>query len=101
MLTVTVKMSSRYMASGSPVFSPNAKAGDGVVGRQHHVDRVPGFVEVALDESADLLGLEVVRIVIAGGEDIGADQNAAADFLSEAGCAGFGIHVDDVLAGYA
>lgn len=32
MFTVTVKMSSRYMASGSPVFSPSANAGDGVVG---------------------------------------------------------------------
>ena len=32
MFTVTVKMSSRYMASGSPDFSPKAKAGDGVVG---------------------------------------------------------------------
>ena len=32
MFTVTVKMSSRYIASGSPDFSPNPKAGDGVVG---------------------------------------------------------------------
>ena len=32
MFTVTVKMSSRYIAIGSPVFSPNANAGDGVVG---------------------------------------------------------------------
>ena len=30
--TVTVKMSSRYIAIGSPDFSPNAKAGLGVVG---------------------------------------------------------------------
>src|SRR6476646_4778901 len=32
MLTVTVKMSFRYISTGSPDFSPSAKAGDGVVG---------------------------------------------------------------------
>ena len=32
MFTVTVKMSSRYIAIGSPAFSPKPKAGDGVVG---------------------------------------------------------------------
>ena len=32
MFTVTVKMSFRYISTGSPDFSPSAKAGAGVVG---------------------------------------------------------------------
>ena len=32
MFTVTVKMSFRYISTGSPDFSPSAKAGPGVVG---------------------------------------------------------------------
>ena len=35
MFTVTVKISSKYIASGSPVFSPKANAGFGVVVAQH------------------------------------------------------------------
>src|SRR5262245_3559521 len=35
--------------------------------RQHDVDLAPGLVEVALDKRADLLRLEVVGVVVAGG----------------------------------
>jgi hypothetical protein len=39
---VTVKMSLRYMATGSPLFSPSAKAADGVGRRQDRVDLLEG-----------------------------------------------------------
>ena len=101
MFTVTVKMSSRYMAIGSPLFSPKREGRRRRRRRQHHVDRLPRLVEVALDERAHLLRLEIIGVVVAGGEHVGADENAAAHLLAEAGCARVLVGVDQVLAGHA
>src|SRR5687767_8378556 len=51
--------------------------------RQHDVDLAPGLVEVALDERAHLLRLEVVGVVVARREHVGADQDAPADLAPE------------------
>ena len=84
MFTVTVKMSSRYMAMRIAGLLAEAERGRRRRRRQHHVDRSPRLVEVALDQRAHLLRLEVVGVVVAGGEHVGADQDAPAHLLAEA-----------------
>ena len=76
MFTVTVKMSFRYISTGSPDFSPSAKAATGVVGVRMTSTSCEGLVEVALDQRAHLLRLEIIGVVIAGRQHIGADQDA-------------------------
>ncbi len=54
--------------------------------------------EVALDERADLLRLQVIGVVVTGRQHIGADHDATLHFLAETGGAALFIHVGDVLA---
>ena len=84
MFTVTVKMSSRYMAMRVAGLLAEAERGRRRRRRQHHVDRFPRLVEVVLDERAHLLRLEIVGVVVAGREHVGADQDAPAHLLAEA-----------------
>src|SRR5699024_1852287 len=66
--------------------------GDGRRGRRgEHVDLVEGGGEVALDESAHLLGAAVVGVVVAGRQGVGSQQDAPLGLLTEAGAAG-GLH---------
>jgi hypothetical protein len=64
-------------------FSPMRKAVVGVSGSDHvHLGRRAS--KSCLDEGAHLLGLEVVGVVIAGGEGIGAQHDAPFDLRPEA-----------------
>ena len=103
MFTVTVKMSFRYISTGSAApFSPIAKAADGVAGvRIASTPLGVDLLEVALDEGADFLGAHVVGVVVAGREHVGADHDAALDLAPEALGAGFLVHVDDIPARHA
>ena len=73
----TVKMSARYICSGSAVFSPRRKAGVGVVGVATTSQAAKRLLEVAADQRADLLRAQVVRVVVAGGEHERAEDDAA------------------------
>ena len=69
--------------------------------RQDGVDTLSeGILEILLDQRAHLLGLEVVGIVIACRQHIGADHDAALDLGTETGSAGVLVHFDDVPAVY-
>ena len=55
-------------------------------------------IGVVGDTATDLQGLQVVGVVVAGREHIGADHDAAADFRAKASRAGLFVHVDDVAS---
>ena len=58
-------------------------------GRRHEdVDPVEGGGEVTRDEGADLLRLAVVGVVVAGGQRVGAEDDAALHLVAEAGVTG-------------
>ncbi len=85
------------MASGSAVRSPILKATVGEVGEIKQVEATEGPVEVLDDEGAGPLGLRVVGVVVAGGERIGAQHDAALHFGTEALAAGAHVHIVEVL----
>ena len=97
MFTVTVKMSLRYIFTGSAAMSSSAmpKAADGVAGvRMTSTPACEHLLEVALDQRAHLLRLQVIGVVIAGRQHIGADHDAALDLAAETGGAGLLVHVE-------
>src|SRR3546814_12461541 len=51
---------------------------------EDHVDLLEGSDEVLLDQAADFLRLEVVGIVVTGGQRVGADHDAPLDLVTEA-----------------
>ena len=55
--------------------------------RHEDVDLLEGRLEVALDESADLLRLAVVRVVVAGRQRVGAKDDATLHLGAESGLA--------------
>ena len=63
-------------------------------GREQDIDVFECLVEVAGDERADPLGFIVIRIVITGGEDEGAEDDAPFRFRAEAGA--FLLEIDFV-----
>ena len=77
-------MSDRYIASGSSVFSPILKAGVGDVGPMIDVALRERLVEVVLDEPADLQRLQVVGVLVAARQRVGAEHDAALDLGAEA-----------------
>ena len=56
-------------------------------------------LEIAADQGADLLRLDVIGVVIAGREHIGADHHTPLHFAPKTFGAGHLVHVGDVLAG--
>ena len=100
MFTVTVNTSLRYISTGSaPPFSPMPNAADGVAGVS--IASMPlrkAVLEIALDQRAHLLRPDVIGVVVAGREHIGADHHAPAHLLAEAFRARLLIHADDVAA---
>src|SRR3546814_17397715 len=52
--------------------------------RQDGVDLGESLLEVAGDQAADALRLQLLGVVIAGGEDVAADQDAANNLRAEA-----------------
>ena len=87
MLTGSVQASDRYIATG--ILEPRAELeGDRRAGRRdERVDLLEGLVEVALDQRADLLRLQVVGVVVAGRERVRAEHDAALDLGAEAAAA--------------
>ena len=83
MLQVTVKTSHRYICSGSPVFSPALKAGVGLVGQRITSHFSNASVEVALDQRVASSARQVVGVVVAAGEGVRADHDAALDLFAE------------------
>ena len=74
--TGMVKMSERYICSGSAVFSPILKAGVGATGVSEQVNLGKRREKILHDQGAHLLGLEVIGVVVARGERIGAEHDA-------------------------
>ena len=87
-----VHTSLRYMASGSAL-APSSNGRGGRRGRQQHVEALVGGLEVADDQRADLLGLAVVGVVVAGRQGVGAEHDAALHLGAEAGRAGAVVHL--------
>ncbi len=89
MLTGRVQASDRYIATGSSSLAPD-REGDGRAGRR--ADRVeagrPDRVEVRLDQRPHLLSLQVVRVVVAGRQGVGAEHDPALDLRPEARASG-------------
>ena len=75
-----------YMAIGSSIFAPRAKAVVGAVGAEQHVaaTRRRGR-RPRMSERADPLRLGVVGVVVAGGERVGAEHDAALHLGAEPG----------------
>src|SRR5437870_2352085 len=80
----TVKMSPRYIFTGSSILAPISNA---VVecGRK-----------VARDQAADFLRLQVIGVVVAVREHVSADQDALLHFRAEALGARARVHVDEI-----
>ena len=53
-------------------------------------------MEILCDESADLLALQIVGVVVPGGEDVGAEHDAPLDLRAEAIVARGGVHRDKI-----
>ena len=81
MLTVTVKTSLRYISTGAAsAIVVEAEGGRGRRRRQDRVDAgVEDDLEIALDQRAHLLRPEVVGVVVAGRQHVGADHDAPLD----------------------
>jgi hypothetical protein len=60
------------------------------------VATVVGATKIIRDQPTDLLRLQVVRVVVAVREHVGADQDAALDLGAEAFGAGLAVHVVEV-----
>ena len=73
--------------------SPSANAGVGLVGIAIKSTRLERDLVVAADERAHLLGLQVVRVVVARAEHVGAEQDPALDLGPEPGVARAIVHV--------
>src|SRR6266446_5125676 len=59
---------------------------------QNDIDALESLLEVLKNESPDFECLEIVRIVIAGAQRVGSQENAPLDFFAEARHAGLSIH---------
>ena len=80
----------------------DAEGGRRSRGRQHRVDALrEAVLKVLLDQRADLLGAQVIGVVVAGRQHVSADHDAAADLLAEAAGPRVLVHADDVAAGDA
>ena len=83
-LALTVKTSARYICSGSSTRSPIRKAGVGLVGIAIDVDApANALLVVAPDQRAHLLRLQIVGVVVAGAQHVGAQHDAALDLGAE------------------
>ena len=83
-LAGTVKTSFRYMAMDRPSSHPSEKLRWALSG-ENDVDLLEGLSEVPRDEGAHLPRLVVVGIIVASGENIGADEDAPFHLVPETG----------------
>ena len=89
-------MSDRYICTGSALFSPKPKATEGAVGPMITSHVLKASVKSCGDQAADLLRLEVIGVVVAVREHVGADQDAALHFGAEALRPALAVHVVQV-----
>ena len=95
-LAATVKMSFRYICTGSSDLAPRRNAAVGAVGPRITSHCREGPAEVVGDQAAHLLRLEVVGVVVAVRQHVGADQDAPLDLGAEALGARLPVHVEQV-----
>ena len=76
---------------------PEAEGGGRGHRGQDDVAGLEGALEVAPDEGADFLRLQVVGVVVAGAQHVGPQGDAALDFGAEAAAAGGAVHLAEVL----
>ena len=77
---------------------PDLEGHGGRGGRDQEVEAAERLLEVLDDERAGPLRLGVVGVVVAGGEGVGADHDAALDLGAEALAAGAHVHLVEVFA---
>lgn len=61
------------------------------------VAELEGFVEFLFQEGADFERFQIVRIIVAGREDVVPEHDAALHFFTEALASGLDIHIDDIF----
>ena len=89
-------MSFRYIVIGSLVFAPSSKAGVGVVGPISTSTSPKARAKSAADQLPHLLRLEVVGVVVAGRQHVGAGHDAALHLGAEALAARALVEVEQV-----
>ncbi len=83
-LAAMVKMSFRYICTGSSVFAPSLNAARGRGRPRDDVAALEARAKSSRDQPAHLLRLQVVGVVVAVREHVGADQDAPLHFGAEA-----------------
>ena len=83
-LTVTVNTSLRYIATGSSILSPARNGPEGAVGVSSASTRSNAWLKSSTMRRRTFCALQVVGVVVAGREHVGADQDAALDLGAEA-----------------
>ena len=78
-------------------FFPELERGHRRGRRQERVDLAEGVEKILPDERADFLRAEVVGVVVAGAEHVGAEDDAALHFGTETFGARLGVNVHGVL----
>src|SRR5260370_32705309 len=69
------------------------EGGDRRSGRENRVDVLECLEEILPNQRPDLLSLEVVRVIVAGRERVGAEHDPPLDLGTETGRASLGIHL--------
>ena len=81
-----------------PIFRPALKAAVGVVGRDDGVHLLECLDEIVADQRADFLRAQVIGIVIAAAQHVGAENDATLHFCAETRTARFGVKLDRISA---
>ena len=84
------------MVTGSAVLAPSSNAGGRRRRADQHVDFVEGALEIGADQLPHALRLEIVGIVVAGRQHVGAGHDAALDLGAEALAARALIQVEQI-----
>ena len=92
-----VKMSDRYIVSGSSIFSPILKAVVGATGVTIISQLLERALEVVPNQRAHLLRFQIVGVVVAGRKREGAEHDAALHLGAEALRARRLVELDVVL----
>ena len=74
--------------------------GRGRDGGEEEIADLERAFEVPFDQRPDALGLQVVRVVIARAERVGAEHDAALDLFAEALATSLRIHVQEIRSAF-
>ena len=92
-LPVMVKISERYIATGSSTFSPILNAGNGETGATIASTCSNASRVIARDQRPDLLRLQIIRVVIARAQHVRSQHDPALALGAESFAARLAIHV--------